>query len=145
MPNFEDALDAVEKEYENQKPTSEDYMDPGTYQFRVEDVELTTFEKDGVPIPTAVVAFTCLDDKYLNRTTKQFFRFGTPFSVSLWKELLKILGQDPNTPLKELETIIPDMKGCVITASLKNNTSQGRVFTNLTPTQMTGREEMPPI
>jgi len=143
MPSFEDALAAHEKEYETQKPQSEDFMEPGVYQFRLNDIELKAFEKDGVAVPTAVVDFVCLDDKYLNRTSKQFYRFNTPFSVSLWKELLKLLGQNPETPLRDLETIIPEMKGCIVTAALKNNTSKGRVFTNLTPTQMTGRDEAP--
>ena len=148
MNDLEQAIAAAkEAGYNEAVPAEDDILPNGTYQFVLDDIELTTFpDKEGVPQLTAVSTFIVAAGEHEGRVVKDYDRLGRAQSLPYWKSKLRKLGISPETPLEELEPHFSRVKRSLCTCKVKNNPRDGGgFFTNLQLMSVDGKDESVPI
>ena len=140
--DFQDALDAFDKQYSNQKAQSLDIVEAGSYQMVIVELSLQTRKSKGSLVPIIDCTVCILVPPYEGKTIRFAQWLNNDVGIAIWKEWLVRLGKDPSTPLKQLEPVLLECRGVKIIGDVRNRSGSGdRIFTNVYIKEVIGKDD----
>lgn len=140
--DFSNELAELEDSYAAVVPISEDLIPEGTHQLRIENMNLVRVTKDDGSYMAVTTDLSVLTGEAAGKTTTVWDRLNNEKGIGFFKEKLKRLELDHTRPLSEVEAVIAEASGLIVTAQVKHNKGQGgRVFVNVYIQRLDGRDE----
>lgn len=143
---FSSSLNELSKVWADTKPASQDTVADGIYQFCVISAELTsvTDKESNTKVPASIMKFKCrTPGKEEGKVVTSWDRLHKAQSVGFFKEKLRRLELEIPENISDLELVLKDAVGRLVTAKISNKSgSKGdMIFTNIYIQRFDGVDE----